>query len=260
MKLRLWAILLLCALPAQAHEIWLEPQTFLLAPDATGVQVQFRLSDGKEVREAQLKPEHLLRFELVTGALHQLLKLTPGDIPTADVSLPPGPPAQSLIVMQTEPRHTNLAAPQFLIYLRDQGLTSIIEERRRRGESDRTAREDYMRCMKTLITPDKKLPPWDEPQGCPYEIVLRRLVSRTHTFEVIRHGDALAGSQQIRFTNLDTGKVYRTVRTDRNGKVTLPLPPGRWLATSVAMRRSSELQSDWRSDWASLTWQAFGKK
>ena len=203
-----------------------------------------------------MKPDRILRFELVDAERHTPLPLTSGDVTESSVPMPDAP---AVVVLETEPKHIDLAANKFTAYLREQGLSEILAERRKRGEVQKTAREDFMRCMKTLVSTDSKALPADRAQGCPYELVLRKQVSRTLTFETLRHGDTLPG-QQVRFWNLDTGKLVKTLRSDKNGRVSLPLPTGRWLATSTAMRRSSELQSDWRSDWASLTWQHTARK
>ena len=240
--------------PAFAHETWLQPEKFVGAVDES-ITVKLRISDGKTIRDANLKPDRILRFELVQADRHMPLPLTSGDVTESSAPLPLGP---AVVVLETEPKHVDLPADKFAAYLREQGLSQIAAERRKRGEAQKTAREDFMRCMKTLLTTDEKAPPTDFAQGCPYELVLRRQVSRTLTFDTLRHGDPEPG-QQVRFWNLDTGKLVKIARSDKNGRVTLPLPPGRWLATSTAMRRSSELQADWRSDWASLTWQ-HGKK
>jgi hypothetical protein len=255
MKWRMLCLLSLLALPAQAHEVWLQPAQFVSGVDET-IDIGMKVNDGKGVRDATLEPSRVLRFELVKDDRHMPLTLRAGEVPAATVPVPQG---TSVLVVETEPKHVDLAADKFTAYLREQGLTQILAERRKRGEVQKTAREDYMRCMKALLTTDEKNPPHDYPQGCPYELVLRRQVSRTLTFETLRHGDPEPG-QQVRFWNLDTGKLIRTLRSDKNGRVTLPLPPGRWLATSTAMRRSSELQTDWRSDWASVTWQHFSRK
>ena len=257
MKLRILTATVLLTLPqaALAHETWLQPGKFVAAPDES-VEVRLRISDGKGVRDANLKPDRILRFELVKLDRHMPLPLTSGDVTESSAPVPAG---TSVVVLETEPKHVELPADKFLAYLREQGLVQVMAERRKRGETQKPAREDFMRCMKTLLTTDAQTPPEDRAQGCPYELVLRRQVSRTLTFDTLRHGDP-APLQQVRFWNLDTGKVFKIARSDKNGHLTLPLPPGRWLATSTAMRRSSELQTDWRSDWASLTWQHSAKR
>ena len=255
MNVRVLCLMSLLALPAHAHEVWLQPEQFACDVDQN-VPIAMKISDGKGIRDATLEPGRILRFELVKGDRHMPLTLRAGEVPAASVPVPQG---TSVLVVETEPKHVNLAADAFTAYLREQGLTQVLAERRKRGEVQKTAREDYMRCMKALLTTDAQNPPMDYAQGCPYELVLRRQVSRTLTFDTLRHGDPEPG-QQVRFWNLDTGKLVKIARSDKSGHLTLPLPPGRWLATSTAMRRSSELQSDWRSDWASLTWQHGAKK
>ena len=244
------ALLLSLPFRAFAHETWLQPEKFVCGMEES-VEVKLRITDGRAVRDANLKPDRILRFELVQADRHAPLTVQSGEATEATVPVPAG---TSVVVLETAPKHVDLAADKFAAYLREQGLTQIQAERRQRGETQKTAREDFMRCMKTLLISEGQKSPADFAHGCPYELVLRRQVSRTLTFDTLRHGDPEPG-QQVRFWNLDTGKLFRIARSDRNGHVTLPLPPGRWLATSTAMRRSSELQSDWRSDWASLTWQ-----
>ncbi len=257
MKLPLLCLLALPFLPQSvwAAETWLQPDPFV-AVVGDAVTVKLRLTDGKTTRDANLKPDRILRFELVQGEKHTPLPLTSDDVTQSSVAMVEG---TSVVVMETEPKHVDLPADKFAAYLREQGLTQVQAERRKRGEMQKTAREDFMRCMKTLLTTDARKAPDDRPQGCPYELVLRRQVSRTLTFETLRHGDP-EPYQQVRIWNLDTGKVWKVARTDKTGRLSLPVPPGRWLATSTAMRRSSELQSDWRSDWASLTWQHWAKR
>lgn len=238
--------------PAHAHNIWLEPQP-MTPPAGTLVDVRIRIGDGKTMRDATLQADRVLRFEVRGSGEPRPISLEPGEIPASQFRAESGP---SVVVAETNPKHIDLKAATFNLYLREEGLTSVIAERKKRGEWDRTSREDYMRCMKALIRTNRTQPLVDKAVGCPYELVLTRVVSRTHTIQTMRHGEP-EGGLQVRIWNLTTGRIWKTVRSDKSGKITLPIPPGRWLATSVAMRRSSELQSDWRSDWASLTWEKF---
>lgn len=247
---RVLPALLLSATPVLAHNMWLEPLP-MCPPPGTTVEVRTRIGDGKTMRDATLQPDRMLRFEVRGHGDPKSIALATGEIPASQFAAERG---QSTVVAETEPKHIDLKPATFNQYLKEEGLNAALAERKKRGEMNKSAREDYMRCMKALVRTSRKETPVDGPVGCPYELVLSRVVSRTHTIQTLRHGEP-EGGLQVRLWNLDTGRVWKTVRSDKSGKITLPLPPGRWLATSVAMRRSSELQSDWRSDWASLTWE-----
>ena len=77
MNLRVLSLLLL-PMPAFGHETWLQPEKFVAAPDES-VQVTLRISDGKSVRDANLKPDRILRVELVKEDRHMPLPLQSGD-------------------------------------------------------------------------------------------------------------------------------------------------------------------------------------
>jgi uncharacterized GH25 family protein len=51
----------------------------------------------------------------------------------------------------------------------------------------------------------------------------------------------------------DRTQVVTRLRTDRNGRVVLPIGRGVWLIKAVHMVRATEPGADWESVWTSLT-------
>lgn len=248
------------AAPLSAHDFWIEPSSFR---PAVGSTVSARLFVGMGFRGDPVprNPALIERFVLVTDTGETPVEGRPGDDPAGRVSI--GAPGVAVIGYRSRNSPLSLEADQFEQYLREEGLERILELRARRGESGKPSREVFSRCAKALLSSggpaghDRNLGLTLEllPEKNPYllggggELPIRLLYEQK----------PLPGALVVALP-YDAPDAKLSQRTDRNGRVRLRLPSsGRWLVKAVHMVPSSDAgEADWRSLWASLTFEIPG--
>jgi uncharacterized GH25 family protein len=250
-------LVLLGALPAAAHDMWIEPSTFHPAP---GANVTVALLVGQKLAGEPLPRDPLLidRFVLTGGRAEVSIEGEPGDDPAGSVRV--REPGLHWIGYQSQPYPLVLDAAKFEAYLKDEGLERIVEARAKQGQSAAPGRERFHRCAKALLVVGQKgTAVFDAPLGFTLE-----LVPLKNPYALAPGGELpLALSfrgkpiEGVLVVALDKGAPDKAVsaRTDAQGHVTLRLDrPGFWLIKAVHMQPAAAGAGvDWESFWASIT-------
>lgn len=281
------ALVLCLTLAAAAHDFWIEPSTFHCK---AGAPVKVALRVGMDfVGEPVLRdPERFERFALVRAGEKNALppKTTDdggkptsapadsdasndGDKPIIGIDgkdpagyMKPDNQGAQWIVYRSRPRSLSLEAAKFESYLKEEGLESIIDARRQRGESEKPGRESYSRCAKSLIcVGDDVKAGFDTVVGMPLELVLENhpdTVGRGElSVRLLFNGKPLEGAKVAARAKADAKNV-QALRTDASGRVRFKLGrSGAWLLTAVHMQEAPKTtpDADWESLWASLTFE-----
>jgi uncharacterized GH25 family protein len=155
-----------------------------------------------------------------------------------------------------------LAAKKFEGYLEDEGLTHVVAERKKRGESDKPGRERYARSIKAYWSAGKSGgDAWKQADGHPLELVPladptawgRKDKAR---FRLLLDGKALPGARVTCFwrgpEKIKKAPAHAT--TDKAGEVAFALGhTGEYLVRLVHMGRAEkDAEADWVSHWAAL--------
>jgi len=240
-----FALLLLVAASAHAHDFWIEPSTFT---PASGDVVAVRLRVGE-----QLQGEPVPRR---TGRIERFFARSAAgerDVPGQDNRDPAGLLAirdrgTTVVAYRSLPTRTELAAAKFESYLREEGLESIIDARRQRGESGKAGTEIYSRAAKTLLQSGGG-EPVDQVVGLRFE-----LVRKGNAFQALFEGKPLPNALVVAIRRGDAANPT-SVRTDANGMAAFPsLGRGEWLVKTVHMVPApASANADWESIWASVT-------
>lgn len=254
------ALIALCAAPAAAHDVWIEPATF--AP-RVGQGVGVRLRVGVDlVGDALLRDPALIQeFVYVDGAGRKPVAGIAGDEPAGTLRI--AAPGLTVIGYSSHPSAVELPADKFNQYLKEEGLDAVIAERARRNQSGMAVRERFARCAKSLLLSG----PASDAQGDRVLGFTLELVAERNPY-ALRPGEALplrltyqnrplAGALVVAINSLDPARKL-AVRTDYDGRVRFHLQPGgMWLIKAVHMVRASIMsKADWTSYWASLTFGA----
>jgi len=252
----------LAAGPACAHEFWVEPGTFTPSP-GNRVPVRLFVGDAGQRDEIPRRRDHLLRFEAIRPGRTWPILGKWGRAP-AGLFLPD---AEGTVILAYQGRHTfiELPAEKFESYLVNEGLSRVIAERVRRNESLAPGRESYARYAKSLVTvrglAEGSSEGFDQEVGFPIEFIPETDPRAWRSGDVLSvrllyEGHPLA-DQQIKLIHLVDRDLSQVFRTDADGRASLrPPQAGPWLIASVFMRRASdELEGDWESFWASLTFE-----
>lgn len=244
----------------QAHDYWLEPETFF---PAVGQRIALRLHLGDGFTSEDERPLQRQRttvYQLLGGGrtVNLLDQGEEGKTPSAWLTAPAA--GTYLVRMDRAPQLIKLSAEKFNKYLAEEGLESILELRRKAGEDKQPGRERYSRCLKALLqagaTHDDT---WQRVLGQTLEIVplanpYNRKVDEELPVRVLFEGKPLGGVKL--FAHCRTGAKVRTqtVVTTKDGTATVQLERhGVWLLRLVHMRRNRGDDADWESYWGALT-------
>ncbi len=257
--------ILLAALPATAHEFWIEPSTFTPRV-GEHVSISLRVGENFEGTSVPRQASRIERF-VVAGRGTSIVPGREGSNPAG--LFRPRRSGPHVIAYESDHARIEIDAGRFEAYLRSEGLDSIVADRAARGESDAPGRERYARCAKSLLRVEPDGGSGDEvrsspsygPIGLPLELValsdhVRLEPDRPLSFRLLFRGEPVGGAL-VRAWRRGAGGPPLTARTDRDGRVALLLDrPGAWLLSSVHMVRASRWEdAEWESYWASLTFE-----
>lgn len=254
-----------------AHDLWIEPSSFVLEP---GAPLSLGLRIGDTLGEPFPRAESLiLRFESVSpdGSRRPVLGIEGGD-PAGFVR--PALAGFWTISYESVPSYSHLSARKFESYLIEEGLERISELRRKRGEAESDGTELFSRSVKTLVrvgsAASARLPS-DQQVGLPLELVL---VSRRPSdpagelvFELLFHGQPVTGAR-VDIRRFGAEEIDDWVRSDEHGRVRFASRDGgwtgRWIVAAVHMLPAEEAPgrelsgstaADWRSWFSTLTFE-----
>ncbi len=244
-------LILLAAIAAHAHDLWLVPQTCTpTAGEPVALELQLGSAGVPEERRGMEAPR-VVRYDLISGP--RTVPLPPA---LDRAPLPAG--ADALVVLDRTPAHADLPPDRFAHY--------ISEEQHAAAAGATGGAEDYTRHLKLLLGASGDS--WGRVTGQAYEIVLlddpRGLPSgaplRTR---VLLRGAPAAGVRVQALGGIPAfgsivpaGPVKVTEgRTNAAGELTLPLPgAGLVLLRSVHLEACTGCSAAaWRSWWAAYT-------
>ncbi|MBZ0110960.1 MAG: DUF4198 domain-containing protein [Thermoanaerobaculia bacterium] len=166
------------------------------------------------------------------------------------------------------PQEHVLGGPRFESYLREEGLLEISRLREQNGETDRTAREQFMRCAKAELRVRSESTPTStshlgglsgsiDPIGLPLELLATRDGGQSepeaYAVRLLFQGQPLSDALVVAIPE-SAPQARLEGRTDDDGRILLRLERGVWMIKSVHMEAAPEGSSaDYFSWWASLT-------
>ena len=167
--------------------------------------------------------------------------------------------------ISTKPRTIELSGEKFTDYLEHEGLTRILSDRKKKGTSDKTAKEKYSKHVKAILQVDKKRTDHFSTQlDYPIEFVPLKnpyylSVGDEMSFKLLYLGQPLV-NQTVHISsrkNLEEkGKDEIASTTDKNGEVSFKIDTkGHWYIATIHMLESEEEGLDYESNWATLTFE-----
>ena len=258
----LCAGLLLVSAAAQAHEFYLQPDSYT-AKAGEPLAVRHHVGTRFNGNELPWITNWNVRSEMWQGGAKTDVSGTDGDRPTLTVT----PQADGLLTLAHQSNHSTYAPAtweKFETYLRKEGLGDIVALHEARDLGDRPPKEAYSRFAKSLVAIGDGAGS-DDPVGLKIELVA---LENPYTFpvdqplpvQVLFDGKPLAGVTVKVFDGVDTEAVDHII-TDANGQVMIPPGgPGPYLLNAIHMiepvsQTKIAQAADWESFWASLTFQ-----
>ena len=259
-----WACLVAVALalsvtPLCAHDMWIEPTSFL--PDA-GKIIGVRLRVGQDFLGDPIPrdPALIEHFISIDSTGRKPVYGRDGADPAGLVRV--AEPGALILGYQSRPKPLVSPAAKFNQYLNEEGLDAITELRARRNQTSSEASETFSRCAKSLLYNGM-------PTGAQADRVLGftlELVTEKNPYalgagqdlpvRLIYEGRPLAGTLVVAMNRMNPSAGL-TARTDKNGRVTFRLPQdGMWLIKAVHMVPApAGAGAEWASFWASTTFE-----
>jgi uncharacterized GH25 family protein len=248
------AALLLCLLISSraslvaAHDFWLQPSEYWIAPDAL-TSLTLQVGHGSFRQRSPIPSRRITRFEAISpgGARIDLRDQLRLGQPGEDGHFRLEDAGVYLLVLQTDDQaQTHLPAIRFNDYLRAEGLTPALELRARLHRMDADGSERYSRCATSIVQVG---PPAASSQsqlgkavGLPLEIVPEAnpySVPRPASLpvRVIYAGHPLAGAL-VKLTDLRNDALpFELQVTDRHGRARFAMPrSGAWLLNVIWTR------------------------
>lgn len=258
---RILAALVLLSAPARAHEFWIAPHAFKVAPGAPVVADLLVGSEFKGSKQSYF-PQRFARFEARMGETVVAVEGRLGDMPAMTQVLP----GDGLWVIVHETRGDSLqyrSREEFENFLIHKDLRDVLARHAERGLPEIAFREAYTRYVKALVAVGAGVG-GDSEVGLRTEIVA---LANPYTDDlaggfpvrVLYLGQPRASVQVELFARDAAGAVEITYhRTDAKGEVTLPVRPGLdYLVDAVVMEDTGnddpETGPVWHSLWAGLS-------
>lgn len=254
------ALLLLAALPANAHEFWIEPFQYQVD---SGERLQGHFKNGQEFEGTTLSyfDRSSSRYEMASAA--GVVALTPrsGDNPALDVAAP----AEGLVVVAHETTPSTVTYtewPKFLNFLAHKDHREGVQQHRAAGWPTDRFQESYTRHVKALFAVG-------DGAGSDQEMGLAtEFVALTNPYAAgfegpmrmrLLHEGAPRGDAQVEvFERAPSGAVAITLhRTDAEGLAEIPVQPGHeYLLDAVVIQPLGAEDPEapvWQSLWAGMT-------
>jgi len=242
--------------------MWLETENFVI--DQAGQEVVFRNGNGTIYRGSE-NAVTLDRIASLTAIDPTGSRL---DLPTPTVEEPwlklrftPQLEGNYWIGLATRPNKIRLTGAEFSEYLEHDGIPNILEERRRKGISERDEVEQYSKYVKAYLqVGGTRSTNYDSPVGLEIEII-----PVTHPYglkpgeslpvQVLFRGRPLSGLTLHAGHDGQSGAVSQA-ETDRDGKAEIEISrPGRWYIRGIHLRQVDRENHSYESYWATLTFQ-----
>lgn len=263
MKLRSVPLLLaLVASPVLAHDFWLQPARFQVAPHAP-FAATFLVGHGA-LRDRWGNSDRIVMLSDFFGGRQVDLRRNLRSGGDADLVTRFSAVGLHVLGMQSNYAFSKLPAVRFNDYVKEEGLVSIAAARRRLGKTGAAGRERYSRRAKSLIQVGRQTAANQQmatrPIGLTLEIVPDRNpyaldASRILPVHVLYKGRRLANAS-VKLTNLaNDEKPIAVAVTDRAGRARFRIPArGNWLINVVwGEPVANDARVDFDTTFSSLT-------
>lgn len=262
-KIWLAPFLALIAMPAVAHDFWVQPRQFSLANPGPALLTMF-VGHGAARDRWGVDSDHVVLFRTIgpDGMIDRKADLRLGSA-GFDALVPLAKPGAYLVVLQSTETPSQLPFLRFNDYVKTEGITPIIATRQRLGLEKTDGREVYSRRAKAIV----QVGPVDaasiarvtRPTRLLLEIVPGKHpqalgTDRMMPVQVLFHNRPLAGAL-VKITDLAAdAEPVATQRTDKDGRTSFRIPrTGKWQMNVVWSVPGGGRDPLFRTTFSSLT-------
>lgn len=247
-----------------AHDLFIKLDTYFLRP-GTAVTVPI-LSGTFSSSENSIERDRIADLSLVTPAGRGRVDLTALSArrDSTFLALRLAGSGTYVVGMSLDPTEITLEGKEFTAYLEEEAIRNVLARRDKVGTSARPAHERYAKHVKAVFQVGRdRTDGWATALGYPAEIVplvnpYALKVGGTLQVRCIADGAPAAGQMVLTGGRRNDGSRIRAreFRADDDGVVSVPLDTrGRWYVKFVRMTQLGDQAEDYRSEWATLTFQ-----
>jgi primary-amine oxidase len=240
--------------PADAHEFWLAPHRYTVAPRAE-IVASLRVGQMLQGTELPYSNGSFVEFTIQSSAGAQAATGSEGDMPA--LSMAARSEGLHVVTYHSTPNVIKHEDPaHFQEYIAHEGLESVADAGR--CPSKGTCDEAYTRYAKTLIQVGSNVADYrDEARGAPLELVAGDNPYRPRLgvlpIRLLRLGKPVP-NRRITLIHYD-GRVEESfLETDATGRAEISLSGGgTFLLNAIDLQPVERESIQWESHWASLT-------
>ena len=249
-----------------AHEFWLNPDKFIYKKGEK-INIRFFVGENFEGENWKGNKEKVQSLKLYFGDVSDDLSEYIGKEAGDSLELTMLDEGTNLVTFNSSNSYIELDGIKFNEYLKEDGLTDVIEYRQQKKETDSAGREYYQRCSKTLIQVGKlKDKTFSLATDLPLDIIpllnpysLKNIDSLR--MKILFEGIPLVNALVKTWHRLNNKTTKAEFISDDNGEIKFPVSvSGKWMVNVVKMVRrekdpkSIAIAAGWQSYWGSLTW------
>ena len=246
-----------------AHEFWVQPNEFQIAP-GTVLSLALQVGDAGMRQRSPIPLHRITRFDAI-GPSGDALDVRASLAATAKRDVVLDAPGTYVLALATDNRaYSRQSAERFNAYLETEGLTPALEHRARTHQMHVDGFERYSRAAKSIVlvgAPGAQSQPHvTKPLGLPLEIVpvvnpYAEPRPTSFPVRVLYNGQVLAGAL-VKLIDLEQDLApVDARRSDKLGLVAFKMPEtGSWLVSVVwTTRLQNPSEVDFETVFASLT-------
>jgi uncharacterized GH25 family protein len=251
------ALLLNGATAASAHDTFIMPDTFRVSPGQK-VVVGFHSSDAFPESSTVMKRLQDPTVRSASGMLR--LDNVKEDGKRLTGSFVVSGTGHIIVSAVNGTTVDGMKHDEFLEYLTEEGLTSAIAAHAR-GKTGAEAHERYTMYSKSILLSGAPSDGYRAVVGHPIEIVPDKDPYALKPGELLPVRVLLrgrpAGDVLLKAASTTpNGKQHDVGRTDANGRIDVPVSPGKWRLHTIAMEQvQNDAGAEWESHWATLTFE-----
>jgi uncharacterized GH25 family protein len=246
---------------ATAHDLWLLPQKFMIQPGET-ITIYANTGMYFPGSTSAVTPDRVTQFFMSGNSKKvdlQQLEIRDKSLTTQCSFEKPG---TYVVACALKPREIRLTGKEFNEYLEHDGISSILELRKKEGILDKDAVEFYSKYPKAIIQAGDTLDDTPtKPVGLTIEIVpkvnpytLKKGDNLNVT--VLFRGHPLPGADLAWSHPGLGGKVAGWTKTDAKGDAVIPLVKrGPYMIRMTHMEWVKKETHEWESFWTALTFE-----
>jgi len=244
-----------------AHDFWLLPQKFMIQPGET-ITISGNTGMDFPASVSAVTPDRVTHFFMVG----KNMKTDLTDLVVKDKSLTTTcsfeAPGTYIVASAIKPREIRLSGKEFNEYLEHDGISNILELRKKEGILDKDAVEFYSKYPKTIIQAGDAI---DDTPTKPVDLAIE-IVPKVNPYTLKRgnelpitvlfRGKPLPGID-LAWSHPDLGgKVAGWTKTDEKGDALVPLVKrGPYMIRLTHMEWVKEETHEWESYWTALTFE-----